>query len=154
MLREGPLSPAGQPVQIWRRGSHWARPEIAAFFAEDRVGSDLDTDDVRFQAPGRPVLLATQISSLQYLGRLVADEQSADAPVESRLGRSFEEIQEDLTARPNLDWRQSLRLLGSFACVHVVPVASRHLVPLIEVADVARLAAAPAPIKALRTALG
>jgi len=109
------------------------------FYAEDRCEADED--------PDLPLaLVAARLDDIAASGPLGLDEQSAECPIETRLGRGFDEIWGALE-RSERDWKASYDILGSFVCLGSVdPDKLRVIGGLDDLAAlVAEVADIPAP---------
>lgn len=94
-------------------GTYWAKPLVAAYYAEDRIES---TGNDREEL----VVLAVPIDVLKNHGELVQDEMSLEYPIETRLGMDVDQVDalyRRLVSEGMTAWEASLRSTHSLACL-------------------------------------
>jgi hypothetical protein len=120
--------------QWWTKGTYWARPEIAAYYAEDYL-QGADGQNIGL------AILAIRRSDITTYGELVQDEQSLDWPICSRLGHDAATCHMiwQRESKRQSRWEASIAATGSLVCLG--PVGPEHLVILHDLADLQQLMA-------------
>lgn len=112
LLRDGFPDRDGNPTQRWTTGTYWATPAIAAYYAEDKI-------EQREEPNALLAIVAARLADVEGEGMMEVDEQSLDCPIETRLGRSAEDIFGDWDASTK-SWEDCLRIYGSAVCLSPV----------------------------------
>jgi len=139
MLRDG--------ADAWfTKGSYWARPIVAAGYAEDSERMDVSL--------AKPLgLIAIHIDDLLNECALEIDEPTLDFPEERLIGRSADQLASEWgLISETATWSDSLNILGSLAAIHsyLLPPESLNLITCVE--DVESLLAKHSNHESLLTA--